>query len=341
MNKQEIIRYISGESTSAEQQAVQSWINQSKENLDYFLELKNLWMAVNMPQGRASKEEMQLVDTIINTKESSSPQRRSFKRHLVAASILLLLGLNLFFLLDKFSSKKEVVANRVPLTSLPTVLKNTIYTNNGVKGVVDLPDGSKVWLNSSSKITYPTKFEGSTREVEISGECYFEVVTDSINPMIVSTNKNFKIKVTGTKFNVRSYEDDNQATVTLIEGAIEVLKKNRYNNFHTSTTIAPNQTYTTYDQGKESNVAESSSNHKEVAWREGTLIFDRTPMAEVIKELQRWHGTEFIVQDKKILNNQISAEFNSESIVQIMEMLKFCAPIDCKINGNKVWLFSK
>ncbi len=348
MKKELLIKYISDNANKAEQKLVQEWIKEKESNLSYFIELKTLWMQLNIPQERASAEDMLMLDGIFNKKKTAIPKVERTKttthiiRYGVVACIALLLGVSFYLLYNKFNSTNEIsnpTEHRVELSMLPIEQKHTLYTNKGVKGSVDLPDGSKVWLNSDSKITYPDRFEGNTREVEMSGECYFEVASDSLKPMIISTNKNFQVKVLGTKFNIRAYDNDLEAKATLIEGSIEIIKDNNAKDI-LAAKLQPSQSYIAYNSKKAATV-EVVDTTKQLAWTKGILIFEQTPIEEVIKELERWHGTEFVIKDKEVLKNKFTAEFNSESIVQIMEMLKYCSLINYRIKDNKVWLFFK
>ena len=206
-----------------------------------------------------------------------------------------------------------------------------------------LPDSSKVWLNSDSRITYPEYFSGETRNISLSGEAYFEVTKDSIHPMIVKTDRNFSIEVIGTSFNLKCYKNDNNIEATLYSGII----KANYNNVATlkneTLTLKPNESFI-YNESKA--IGTSNNNkpfyypepEKLKAWKDGTLIFNETPMLEVIKILERWHGTTFIITDKEIYNYNLSAEFKSESIIQILEIMKLIMPIDYNYSNNVVTL---
>lgn len=339
MTKQLIIKFISGKATESEQQSVLDWIALSNDNLNYFISLKNLWISQNMPSSKASASEIKQIKQRIN---SSSKERRKYSfvlifKYALAASIVILLGLNLTFLLNNMPEKENTDRERILLSYLPEEYKHTLYTNNGVKGYLRLPDGSQVWLNSASKIQYPDKFTGDTREVEISGEAFFDVISNPEMPMIVNTNRGFRVEVFGTKFNIRSYDNDDEAQTTLFSGSITLTRQLKNSSREVITQLKPKESFVIRDKEAPLLIKQTDTT-KQKAWKEGKLLFDATPMREVIKKLERWHGTEFRVVDEEVLDYRITANFKSESIIQIMEMIQFCSFVDYSLEGNKVTL---
>lgn len=339
MTKQLIIKYISGKATESEQQSVLDWVALNNDNFKYYITLKNLWVSQNMPNSKASASEIVQIKNSIN---SSSKQSNKFSfntiiKYAVAGSIIILLGLNLNFLIRNKHPQVSTDRERILLSYLPQEYKHTLYTNNGVKGYVRLPDGSQVWLNSASKIEYPDKFSGDTREVEISGEAFFDVISNPEMPMIVNTNKDFRVEVLGTKFNIRSYDNDNEAQTTLFSGSITLTRKLGNSTRELITQLSPKESFIIRSKQAPLLIKQADTT-KQKAWKEGKLLFESTPISEVIKMLERWHGTEFQVLDDEVLNYKITANFKSESIIQIMEMIQFCSFVDYSLNGNKVTL---
>ncbi|MEF9986520.1 MAG: DUF4974 domain-containing protein [Bacteroidales bacterium] len=345
MTKELLLKFIKGVTSQVEEAQVLSWVSKCKENKEYYIVLKNLWLSQNLSNDAATERELNEIRAL-TTHKTEAIKERNISRRLVfykwsfaVASVLLLISVSLNMIdFDIFIDKVIETPNVVSLASVPANQKNFYYTVKGAKARLELPDGSVVWLNSDSKITYPCRFEGDTREVEISGEALFEVVKNKNIPMVVSTNKNFKIKVYGTTFNVRSYDNDIKAVATLFNGKIDIITHNKKGE-ETIIGILPNQVYEIEDKTPDKPILKPVDNIiDEIAWHEGRLIFDNTPLSDVIKSLERWHGTIFEVKDASILDYTITATFRSESIVQIMEMLKFCTLIDYTADKNKVVL---
>lgn len=155
------------------------------------------------------------------------------------------------------------------------VMMNTMRTPNGGQYQLKLPDGTKVWLNAASSITYPTVFIGNKREVSITGEAYFEVARDPSAPFIVKTASE-PITVLGTSFNVNSYPDEGAAKTTLLEGSIRI---------H-NTVLKPGQAY------RDGKIVQTDPG-QDIAWKNGVFDFNNVSLAGVARQLSRWYDIEF------------------------------------------------
>lgn len=349
MNKKIIIKYIEGKATPEEKKRLLDWMNESPENSKYFAEVRDLFILSSIPQNSASGEEMKIAEAIMAAGTDQGESRRTGsagKKHWTrvicygaAAAVFIALCVNIALMLGR-DRRGDIPRGRLLLTGIPADYLHTIYTNRGVKGEVVLPDGSVVKLNSDSRIVFPDKFSGSTREVYVSGEAYFAVVTNPDTPMIVSTNRNLMVKVCGTEFNIRSYPDECDASATLFKGRIDLLVRENGGEDKILAVLKPNESFVLEDRKPLVHVMKADT-LRQGAWRYGKLVFDLTPMDEVIRELERWHGAEFIVKDTTIYDLKFSANFKQESLVQILEILKFCTDIDYRMEENTVTLFYK
>lgn len=327
MKKYTLIKFYKGESTNDEIDSIINWVNKSPLNKEYFARLKALYTA-----------------TYINAINITPNNNVSFKkpsghRHriLYASSAAAIAAL--FFTMGYFLSnigKQGEFEPAITVAQAKAPLIRTLYTEKGVKGFIQLPDSSKVWLNSDSRITYPDEFTGGTRAVKISGEAYFEVTKDSLHPMIVQTNKNFSIEVLGTKFNVRSYENDAKAEATLYTGAITMHYKNTKTEKIETLALKPSQSFTYITAENIPKPFKYKEPEKQSAWKNGQLVFDNTPMDEALKILERWHGTKFIINNPNIYKYKLSAEFSSESIVQVLEIMQLIMPFKYNYTNNVV-----
>lgn len=334
MKKYTLIKFFKGEASEEEIDSIIKWVEKSPENKSYFANQKKLYSALeissNIEKERLPKEE----------KRSHRVGRIILRVSAIAAACALFFTTGYYLNNLPLNSKDIITISEKNPNSM-----HELYTERGVKGFIVLPDSSKVWLNSDSKITYPETFEKDYRAVTLVGEAYFEVTKDSLRPMIVSTQRDLSIEVLGTSFNIKSYNNDDQIETTLYSGVIKAHFKNNVNSKVESITLKPNESFT-YDDSSTSNYR-ITKKYKPVynpkaddlkAWKDGVLIFDKTPMTEVIKMLERWHGTTFIIKNSKIYNYQLSAEFSSESIVQILEIMKMIMPLDYNYKNNIVTL---
>jgi transmembrane sensor len=329
MDKNSIIEYLQGNATEEQKQALLEWIRKSPENAKYFASVKDLYVFSSMQSSDAGSFAIESKRTV---------KSRAWRLVALGVAASLLVALVVDIAVRSNSVRHD--DDRVQLSEVKKDYIHTIYTEKGVKGEVTLPDGSMVRMNSDTRIVFPDQFTGSTREVFVSGEAYFDVVSNPDVPMIVTASKNFSLKVLGTAFNVRSYDNEISATATLYRGSIELTSKQPNSDKMQTIMLVPNQTYVinaTLNSGK----VQPADTVTTKAWLRGELIFDDTPMSDVIKELNRWYGTEFTVLDRTVYNTKLSADFKSCSIREIMDVIKFCSPIDYKITDNQVTLCIK
>lgn len=337
MNKELLIRYIRGHCTPTESRQVLDWAGRSDENRQYLIRLMNLWVSQNMPQQEASEKEMARMREMISSR-GPRPKKRGVTLPRAAvwigAACLVAIGAFGFWAAATLRPQPDAIAVYDPIR--PDA-DRMFYTNNGVKGSVVLPDSSVVWLNSGSKLWYPENFGTDKREVKLSGEGYFEVTHDPQRPMIVSTPKNFRVEVLGTTFNLKSYEDDDVAVATLYSGCVNIVMDGASQDGRLVTKLQPNECITIYGDNttRRASISTPSENSD---WKEGRMIFDSTPLNEVIRTLERWHGVDFVVEDKEVLGYRITAQFSSESIVQVMDLIRMTSFVDYRIDGRKVFL---
>ena len=340
MDKQLLIRFIEGSSSEAEQKQAMNWICESEDNERCYISLKNFMVARNMPQTRARESDF-----------SAFCDRYSLggrDKRLTGKSKLRIVGVT--------AVAAATVATLLTLTIACMVYhsgRRTMYaefsTNTGVKGMIDLPDGSQVWLNSGSYIRFPERFDGAYRQVEFSGEAYFSVAKNPDCPMLVSVPGKVQIEVRGTKFNLSCYPNDNKIKATLYSGEIIVYSEDANTGARTATNLHPFETVcianaSAAEAEPDTNklviepvrIEKDSDALKHTAWKRGELLFDACPLDDALRKLERWHGVEFVVTSENIYRHTLTARFKSESIQQIMEMLKICCPIEFEMDKNVV-----
>ncbi len=161
---------------------------------------------------------------------------------------------------------------------------NTLSTPAGGTYKVVLSDGSKVWLNASSSLKFPVAFAKDQRKVEVSGEAYFEIEKDQKRPFYV-LNRGSEIKVLGTHFDVMSYYDEHQSSVTLLEGSIQFTKNNK------SELLKPGMQIL-YHENSIGTKQVQADVEEVMAWKNGLFIFNNANIDEVMKDLARWYNIE-------------------------------------------------
>ncbi|MFY9153193.1 MAG: FecR domain-containing protein [Prolixibacteraceae bacterium] len=194
----------------------------------------------------------------------------------------------------------------------------TVTAPIGARIEVDLPDGSKAWLNSGSEIIYPVVFNSSERRIKLTGEAFFKV-QKSETPFYVS-NLGPAIKVYGTEFNVNSYADEDFVTVALAEGKIS-LDVNGREEF-----LTPGQV-SLFDKKRCTITIENTDVNTYSSWREGKYIFRDATLSAILRILQRQHNVNIQLLDPSLGNYRYNATINNESLEQILQMLSLSAPI--------------
>jgi len=170
-------------------------------------------------------------------------------------------------------------------------LFNTIKTNKAQQfSSLVLSDGSKIWLNAASSITFPTTFSGKQRNVEITGEVYFEIAKNAAMPFIVSV-RDMKVEVLGTHFNINAYDDESSIKTTLLEGAVKVTANGK------SGFLKPGQQAQLSSSG-EIKVKNDEDVEGVVAWKNGMFSFQNEDMASIMRQVSRWYNVEVAFKDQ-------------------------------------------
>jgi transmembrane sensor len=194
---------------------------------------------------------------------------------------------------------------------------NTMSTPNGGQYQLTLSDGTRVWLNAASSITYTTAFTGKTREVSISGEAYFEVKTNKSQPFIVKTSSDI-ITVLGTSFNINSYKDEGSVKTSLIDGVIKV----------GDTNIKPGQSY---QHGK----VKQANTSQDIAWVKGEFNFEDLTAEQALRQIARWYDLQ-IIYEKKVPDIRFFGSVSrSVSLTTVLKVLN-TSGITFTLRGKKL-----
>lgn len=197
----------------------------------------------------------------------------------------------------------------------------------GVRSHVILPDGTKMWLNSGSKIKYRLPFNDENRLVELQGEAFLDVAKIKNSDFMISSG-NVDIKVLGTQFDFKSYPDDRRVEVSLLDGKID-LQINNQNNEIRKATLKPGD-HLSYNRNDGSTVLENKNLGNYIAWKQNRLVFEETPLKEVAKELERWYGVKSEITNKELLTYKFTTTFENEPLSQVIELLELSSPIQIK-----------
>jgi ferric-dicitrate binding protein FerR (iron transport regulator) len=204
-----------------------------------------------------------------------------------------------------------------------------VVVKQGNRATVTLPDQSKVWMNSNSKLVYNVG-KNNTREVKLTGEAFFKVFKDKSRPFIVGAN-NIKVEVLGTSFNVKARLGSDIVETSLIEGSVKLSG----NDLSQDYILKPNEK-AVYSNSLKSIKIESTDNEVETAWKDNKLQFKSERFADVIKRLEEWYGVKIISKCPKIENDLMSGAFKGESLETVLETFRIQYNIRYNNQGDTV-----
>jgi transmembrane sensor len=266
-------------------------------------------------------------------------------------SVAITVAAGIAFLIWNFSSSKRGPAIRA---SEP---ENEVIAKKGIRSQVLLPDGSQVWLNSDSRLTYSDFHNDTVRQVELEGEAYFDVVKNPAKPFIVHTSS-IDVRVLGTAFDVKSYPGESTFETTLIRGMVEVTRRGQPHAekfilkphekltlpitalLKTDTTERRLADFKNTNRLKEiinvpRNLPDSSI--KETSWRYNKLSFDGESFRDVARKMERWFNVKINFNDDKVADTfRPHVTFTNETIEQALQELKIIIPFSYRRVGNEV-----
>lgn len=212
------------------------------------------------------------------------------------------------------------------MTSGSAESKNILTTARGEEYQLILPDGSKVWLNSASSLRFPAEFKGTERNVELTGEAYFEIAKDKKKPFIVKIRQ-VKVEVLGTHFNVMSYQDEGEIKTTLLEGAVKIASGNTHN------VLKP---------GEQAIVASSNKieirhadTEQAVAWKDGYFKFNKQDIRYIMRQLARWYDIDVVYEGEIPADLFVGKIRRREHITEVLKIFEL-SHIRYQIKGRKI-----
>lgn len=287
--------------------------------------------------------------------DSEMPVRNKKRRILWYSAAVAAMVIAGFFLIGSFSGK-----NKNSQTPIAREV-NEISTRPGSKSKVELPDGSIVWLNAGSKLTYNKDFGKEKREVTLVGEGFFDVTKNKEKPFIIST-ASINIKVLGTVFNVKAYNEDKQTEASLLHGSIEVTIKNRPNDKiilspseklvveNSITTVGINDTKKNKENITRTTIPDISrlvsinklsynpedSTVAEAQWINNKLIFRDETFSDLAIQMERWYNVNIEIRNEKVAQERLNGTLETETITQALDALKETTSFRYEKTGNKV-----
>ena len=309
---------------------------------DQMMQAESVYPTENIEQSYAAhivKMQLQGKLEYANFEEQENNSKKSFKRILYAVAVAAsVIGFS-FFVYFKINAKEQVK------NSL-----NEVATKRGSKSFIKLPDGTQVWLNADSKLTFKENFGDKTREVSLNGEAFFDVFHDAEHPFIIHTGK-ADVKVLGTTFNIRNYALDKTMEATLIKGKIEVTLIDRPDEkiiIHPSEKIIISKENKSPSVGKNRNTAVAVVNKvilttatfkdsliAETSWVKDKMVIVNQPLSTIAEDLERKFAVTIVFKTNAAKQYRYTGVFDKETVSEIFHIIQLSRKINYSID-NKI-----
>lgn len=348
------LAYLEGNISKEDEIFLLEWLKSNPDAIGDFNDFRRIWnmstMAGTVSDDSLEKEWMQLRQRIENADLSSGTMKIWYWLPRVAA--IFILGAMVSLLAVWVVSRSQ----QAPLTY------QVMHTPAGAKSQITLPDGSVVWLNAGSSLKYASNFGLKNREVELSGEAFFDVETDAAKVFLVQTSE-LNIKAYGTAFNVKSYPEEGTIETTLIEGKIGVTRSSFSSKKTDEVMLEPNQRVVYYRKqqrlAKATNNAVTNNTAKKsegeraqkltfliskgidtktfTSWKDGTLFITSETLQQLAVKLERKYDVKIHFETKQLQELKFTGSLEDETVEQVIEAISMAARINYEIEDRDIW----
>lgn len=293
MHKELLYKYFRAETSADENKRILDWIDTSDENRKVFLSERQLWTLLTL---HVKPEEQQTLQT-----NRSKNKIRKYILRAASVAAVLLIAVGAFWLYD-YSS---IALDGMQTISVPA----------GQRTMITLVDGTNVWLNSNTTFSYPADYNEQKREVNVNGEAYFEVAKNKKSPFTIHTEKS-DIEVLGTTFNVYDYAGFDMFSTSVVEGSVKVSPKSEAST--PGFILKGDEKLVLTDKQFVKQKGTTSSN-----WREGVLVFNNTPIDQVLGTLSAYYGMDIIFETENMSDYHCTAKFSyNDGLDYILRILQ-------------------
>ncbi len=326
-----ITKYLSKSATDEEIEELLSWVEASEDNKKVFTDIQNTWNLASMISPDTDEQRNQnklyaLINKLDHQEKVKSKIHQLHRKQIwieirrYAAIIVITIGISgliTYSLWHKSIAPAGLHQLRVPC---------------GQQAELTLDDGTKIWLNAKSTLTYPGTFNGKNRTVTLDGEAYFEVTHVADKLFVVKTSY-LDVKVLGTSFNVTSYSNDRDLKLTLVKGVVSLSKPNDNKEM---TRLKPGELAICQKSTLDISI-DTVDTDLYTSWRHGQFKFKELSFEEISKRLSRNYNIQFVFLNKNLKNIRYNGSFyNYESLDQILQILKTNSHFLYKIKKDTV-----
>ncbi len=310
-------RILSGEANQEEKEIFYHRLGESKTDEELFYDIKSLWIRTSM-QNKSIDVDSEYNEFLNRIRRSTQKNTYSIGKRVMKYAAIILLMLCFSGLSGYFISGWNIKNTGSGIQKY-SALKGSV-------GIVELADGTKIWLNSGSQLTYCEDLKGKQRLAELTGEAFFEVTHNEKFPFLVKAGK-LTIHDLGTTFNIKAYSSDKLIEASLVEGKAEILNSNG----NSLTALKPGES-AIYNTDNEKIAIKPITDNVLSAWREGKFVIRDQRLEDIFTELSRWYDVEFRFENPKFKDYRYTGNIKKSTTAQhILKMLKLTTHFNYRI----------
>jgi len=306
-----INKYLAGEASEAEVQEVFRWIDAAPENRQEFIQYKKIWALTSRSEGN----QYEAWNNNLIAKPNNIRNLTTYSKYAAAVLVIFSLGMMLQYMVgQKISETQTYLADtqiEVPAGQMSSVL---------------LPDGTKVQLNSGSKLVYSAGFNSGERTVNLEGEAFFDVAKDKDHLFLIKT-KSLDFKVYGTSFNVQAYPEDREVNTTLVEGSLGIIGKTG----NELVRLVPGEN-ANFKEENEKLVVSNVDLDLYTSWKDGLVTFRNEKLNDIARKIERWYNVEIVINNPKLADElYMGTIMKNKPIDQLLEVFRLTSSLNYKI----------
>lgn len=353
-----ILKCIEGSASESEMQQVWAWVELNNENKKYYEHLRDIWISASVTKPLADQQlenkwqNFKSKNNFVAEKQGESAEPKTFLLRFIRVAAIAIVIFALGVVMGKF-----YLNDSVPVQSQEFYI---VEAPRGAKSFVTLADGTKIWLNAGSRISYQRNYNQENRNIFLEGEAYFEVAKNKEIPFYVYSS-GIVVKAIGTAFNVKAYPEEGIVETTLVEGSVSIESTGK-TGVKGKILMQPNQKASFYKVSKEVVVEEKSEELKEkeiapipikakiervelkkevdtelyTSWKDKRWVFEKQRFEDLAVILERIYDIKVIYKDDELKNYRLSGSLQEENLEQVLQAIQFTIPLDYSINHDEV-----
>jgi transmembrane sensor len=319
-------KFLQDQTTEEEDKQLHQWMLQSTENEKRFFAEKDIWDTAGFHANRKEYDIQPELELFKKQIEGISPRQNMLFRRVLQMAAMLLVTFGLGWASQFITFKQEQQPAQITMQE--------IFVPKGQVNQVFLADGTRIWINSETRLTIPSVFTSKERVVQLSGEAFFSVAKDASRPFRVEV-KGQQIEVLGTSFNVRAYDNSGEIETTLETGQIKLLAGNQ------STLLKPGE-QSIFDKISNKLTVEKVDPLTFSSWKSGRYEFHNKDLTEVFKIVERWYDVEITMDEDYFSKMHFSGVIKrNKDVKHFLELLNQTVPIKYEMNADKIQIVHK